>query len=75
MTQWISVKDRLPELCADGYSKTVLVWMYFDYQVEEDGDHGLAYLTTRDTWVSREERYNTITHWMPLPAAPKGEKL
>ena len=58
--EWISVDDRLPE-----DSATVLV-------CHKNG------LVTTNAWLGahwwfKDER-NPITHWMPLPQPPKGEK-
>lgn len=66
-TEWISVKDRLPESTdlylvsavhrynkADGY-RSIQVRLYFK---DDDDWHGL------------HDLYE-VTHWMPLPEAPK----
>lgn len=68
MSEWISVKDRLPpedELILVVYEKKVTVgsrWKsglaIFDWEYTGDGQ-----------WVPNEE----ITHWMPLPKPPEGE--
>lgn len=69
---WISVDDRLP---ADGQMVAVYdpehailkVWpAQWDekYQCFTAGSHGSA------GWFERNE----VTHWMPLPTAPNGEK-
>lgn len=56
-TEWISVKDRLPET-----GKDVIV-------CHKNGHVALnAYLDRR--WWYLDDR-NKITHWMPLPPAPK----
>jgi hypothetical protein len=65
MSEWISVKDRLPEngqrvLCYNKY-------MYVkDYDcVFYDGDFN---------WTgSRIGQIEGVTHWMPLPKPPKGK--
>ena len=67
-TQWISVKDRLPEDC-----KKILV-------VNGHGYISISSLWRKDgskwTWVDSTGHFNhvnDITHWMPLPEAPKEE--
>lgn len=60
VSQWISVKDRLPECgvevitfrCESGFSieSRNELGFYFDYDILDD-----------------------VTHWMPLPEPPKGE--
>jgi Protein of unknown function (DUF551) len=65
MSEWISVKDRLPETGDD-----VLVWL----------DHGCelaSYLIPYGwqsefiNWLEWAACRVNITHWMPLPEAPK----
>lgn len=70
--QWISVKNRLPE---DGQTCIYVIhipkkneWKldYGEWQATENVFFG-EYIDYRDlNW--------TLTHWMPLPAAPKEEK-
>lgn len=69
--QWVSVKDRLPD-CA----VPVLV-AYIGYDGNQHGDD--AATRVDDWWFwwdgdlrSSDERVTVkITHWMPLPGAPK----
>ena len=73
--EWISVKDRLPEILpdkiAEGYVQIqVLVlcdkgrqcaWFQVDTKKFYD----------QDGWLGTE--VDGVTHWMPLPQPPKGE--
>lgn len=65
-SEWISVSERLPE-------KLTHVIVH-----DEDGTVGEAFHLSGDTfeWVANE-KMAFVTHWMPLPEAPKmkgGEK-
>ena len=65
--QWISVKDRLPcsgqpSLVANSALRFVIIAWY-------DAESGCW---ESPTWWFRENSAE-ITHWMPLPEAPKGE--
>ena len=63
-SNWISVKDRLPE-----NGKKVLV-----YCKENKNDYEIgAYSDTYRGFFVRQTCYENITHWMPLPQPPKGE--
>lgn len=59
--EWISVEDRLPE-------KLTHVIVH-----DEDGTIGEAFYLSGDCfeWVANE-KMAFVTHWMPLPEAPKG---
>lgn len=60
MSNWISVKDRLPEPHVD-----VLTYRAKNGYVEVS--HRL-----KSRWWCESET-NPITHWMPLPDAPEGD--
>ena len=75
--QWISVKDRLPD-------KSVGWTMVYGCILSRWSVQPGLYDRGRKEWVSRfinegpaEEGYarlESVTHWMPLPDAPKEEK-
>jgi hypothetical protein len=72
-SQWISVKDRLPEIGENGFSEDVLLQTQF----------GEMHVSCFEN-ITREIRVewgdagflslDDFTHWMPLPAAPEEEK-
>jgi hypothetical protein len=79
--QWISVKDRLPEV-VDSYIvviKEKSSWekeYTYNVDVATYNPYERAYIddcwNTYNDWDEGQE-YLHITHWMPLPVPPKGE--
>ena len=71
--EWISVKDRLPDLipCNAGtaYSEAVIAWTSRRKAMIAVWD-GIDWIAPFDYWEAWGEE---ITHWMPLPEPPKGE--
>ena len=73
MSEWISVKDRLPELipCNAGtaYSEVVIVWTSGRKAMAAvfSGD---SFICAADYWEAWDEE---VTHWMPLPEPPGEE--
>ena len=61
MSEWISVKDRLPSS-----DVVVLIWS------KEDGINS-GWSLGDGRWRIRFFLPNTPTHWMPLPEPPKEE--
>lgn len=59
---WISVKERLPE-----YEEPVMGW---DAEMRDMGIVNFIYGQFLDIIDMSE---TNVTHWMPLPEAPKGE--
>ena len=59
-SEWISVKERLPE-----DKEPVLIWVYDAYEIG-------WYRTDIKRWESElEKNYGCyVTHWMPLPQPP-----
>lgn len=60
MSEWISVKNELPENSSD----VVVINGNFSPEVAFYWD---------DVWYGREKRLNFVTHWAPLPELPKEE--
>ena len=61
--QWISVEDRLPE--KPEHAGQVITLLITD---------GNVVTTTRFTYTGVWESYGHLTHWQPLPEAPKINK-
>ena len=66
MSEWISVKDRLPERGVE-----VLVTDGIHYMVTwcENTNDGVKWVDNYYTYVN--VRFKEVTHWMPLPEPPK----
>lgn len=66
MSEWISVKDRMPE-SHYGESDNVLV-------IDEIGIRKILYFDGGCWCYPTGETYGrNVTHWMPLPELPKEE--
>ena len=63
MCNWISVKDRLPQVKED-----VLI-----YDSQHCNIYKAWYIGDIDVWFSNEylPQFINITHWMPLPKTPE----
>lgn len=73
--EWISVEERLPEIKEFHYSDVVLVCFAcgtigFD-RLEEDCFGGVSFFCEKPSPFG-EDKGLEVTHWMPLPDAPKG---
>lgn len=66
-SQWISVKDRLP-ICAGG---PVLVVMGTDVLEAYYSAACNAFTEIRNCQCCLGEKLCDVTHWQPLPEAPK----
>ena len=70
MSEWISVKERLPRQNTDvltfapKMAMPIVVDWYNGYYGEDDGE-----------WYEGWQTGRKITHWMPLPELPKGDCL
>ena len=76
--EWISVKERLPEL--DEY--VLIYWQLKKGKKEEDGFYDMIEIASLDSITHRKDQVSTEwkdkeyngkepTHWMPLPKPPK----
>lgn len=63
-SKWISVEDRLPELCEDGSWPRLLT-------INIKGDCGIFYFDTEYRSFTAPLYDPQITHWMPLPSPPQ----
>ena len=59
MSEWISVKDRLPDTC-------VCVLVHYD-----DGNMLVDEIGSDGEWIDEDFNCGNITHWMPLPEPPE----
>lgn len=74
-TEWISVKERLPEKPGKKSYEHVHALAF----VPRWGLMILAWNCEHEVWDSEDgddvSRYNDeVTHWMPLPESPKAEQ-
>ena len=60
--QWISVKDRLPE-----YKQLVAIC---DTTEAEPAVFMAFYFEAEKIWACGDIKFDSITHWMPLPEPP-----
>lgn len=79
--KWIPVSERLPDI-----GGCYLVAVKYKYDLEKEYNYdtdvatynfGYGYIDGKwDTYVDWDEgqQYIHVTHWMPLPEAPKEEK-
>ena len=70
MPQWISVKDRLPDI----YQRVLILirGRIFISSIEEE--YGDEYRDGAIRFWDGDWDWPEVTHWMPLPAPPKEEK-
>lgn len=63
MSEWISVKKRLPDKADD--LSIMLVWRSIEH------DYDTVRWRYQQGWDCVIQDKSTITHWMPLPELPK----
>jgi hypothetical protein len=77
MNQWIDCNVKLPEVDYDNQKTSVKVKIknfgkekncYFRHVINENVEYGIFY-NRKDGTI-----YRHVTHWMPLPTAPKKNK-
>jgi len=70
MTEWISMKDRLPE-----EDKQVLTYAIQSKNIHDDGFPYQTGVYIRGRWLTdhfcESSFIENVTHWMPLPEPPK----
>ncbi len=64
MTEWISVKDRMPSEDKDDDSPR---W----YLVYGNGRCDIALCLHGESFMGHALQFNDVTHWQPLPSPPK----
>lgn len=77
--EWISVEERLPD---NDWGKHWKERKYYLVFTKPSGLMNVAVYGYKehDWWIDRnscvldKKNYNEVTHWMPLPEPPKGEK-
>ena len=87
MNNWISVKERLPEMVGKGdRSKSVLIRR--NHGVDSIPTTAISFrwseamimhfnfndeFSVCDCWDGQESKGYIVTHWQPLPEPPEGE--
>ena len=66
MSEWISVKERLPEVAGE---YLVVYHPCYWHDVKEDLRVGIDSFRGKTAWAKK--KYQRVTHWMPLPEPPK----
>lgn len=64
MSEWISVKDRMPELDRVIAGTKVAYVLVFN-------DEAATCLLLNGKWYFNNDEVICVTHWMPLPEPPK----
>jgi len=64
MSEWISVKDKMPEKDHEYY---LVNWTYLEMTYSDKGQQHVMFFKYGRFECAHEE---CITHWMPLPETP-----
>ena len=67
MSEWISVKDGLPEKAGD----YLVAWTWAEGTGWEEHNVDIVYFRGKKHWAKMEDK---ITHWMEKPKHPKEVK-
>lgn len=77
MSEWISVKERLPPpgylvLVSTGWTHSVAGIGSLNYETADGGEWDAQVIDMRRGVISLPLHFHgTPTHWMPLPESPK----
>lgn len=68
--EWISVKERLPEVLRNWSSEFVIVCHGNSFN--DKMGVWMCYMNENEDFFDNEgQRFEGVTHWMPLPEPPK----
>jgi len=70
--EWISVKDRLPEIIEDKDGSVNGVIAYYNPEMLGDNYSGFLMIVSNTRYFNRNK--DMFTHWMPLPPPPEETK-
>lgn len=88
MSNWISVKDRLPDANGDylcycpillGVGRVIPLYGVYGFLLDAEQNEDLSFKGEKGAvWYFYDSEYGycakrSVTHWMPLPEPPKGE--
>ena len=82
MVEWISVKDRLPDIMIENnnvkITETVIatdgeVIFFGNFKIYKYDNSFVFIGVNEDSIDEYGEGFICVTHWMPLPEPPKGE--
>ena len=68
--QWIPVEEELPKLTIDDWRSEDVFF------ATDDGKNHFGFYSNKGVWFSSVYGFNghQVTHWMPLPPAPRKEE-
>lgn len=74
MPQWISVKERLPEIADGRFISDDVLWISRYGELHVSCLEQLRHEIYVDWGEAGLLKLDQVTHWMPLPAPPEEEK-